>query len=76
MVSLQHFSANSPVSELVQAIDRDGGCIVDELFSTGFCEELIQDFAPHLSDSEWGVDELGYRDNFYGLKTKRLHGLF
>ena len=76
MVNLQHFSSNAPVSDLVDAIARDGGCIIDELFSAEFCNELISDFAPHLSESEWGLDELGYRDNFYGLKTKRLHGLF
>jgi ectoine hydroxylase-related dioxygenase (phytanoyl-CoA dioxygenase family) len=24
----------------------------------------------------WGMDDLGYRDEFYGQQTKRLHGLF
>ncbi len=24
----------------------------------------------------WGTDDLGYRDDFYGNQTKRMHGLF
>ena len=34
------------------------------------------DFHGHLGDIPWGVDELGYRNDVYGARTKRLHGLF
>ena len=40
------------------------------------CDQLLADFAASLDVMPWGTDELGYRDNFYGSNTKRLHGLF
>lgn len=76
MVSMQHFSPDTSITVLVEAIGQDGGCVIDNLFSPAFCAQLMSDFAPYLSDTDWGVDELGYRDDFYGVKTKRLHGLF
>lgn len=62
--------------EILQALDRDGACIALNLLSSAMCDRLLRDFDPHLQDLELGTDELGYRDQFYGNKTKRLHGLF
>jgi len=76
MTNLLHFNRDTGITKLVEAISRDGGCILDDLFSPEFCDQLVADFVPHLQDTDWGIDELGYRDNFYGIKTKRLHGLF
>lgn len=61
---------------IIEAINRDGACIVSDLLESEFCDHLLGDFRPHLSDMPWGIDELGYKSDFYGEQTKRLHGLF
>jgi hypothetical protein len=61
---------------LLAALDRDGACIAEDLLPAALCDALLDDFAPQLDALDWGVDELGYKDDFYGRRTKRLHGLF
>ena len=63
-------------AEILAAVRRDGGCIALNVLSDEVCDDLLNDFEPHLSAMGWGIDELGYRDEFYGHRTKRLHGLF
>lgn len=62
--------------QMLAAIARDGACIVEDLLPAELCDQLLADFKPHLSEIPWGVDELGYKSDFYGEQTKRLHGLF
>lgn len=76
MPRLQYFDPPHDMDEVISAIDRDGACIVTGLLAPAFCERLIADFQVHLDQMPWGEDELGYRDEFYGTQTKRLHGLF
>ena len=64
------------VDAVVAALDADGACIALDVLPAALCDTLLNDFAPHLGELSWGTDELGYRDNFYGNETKRLHGLF
>ena len=61
---------------IVAAVERDGGCIVERLLDPLMCDALMSDFEGHLGDIPWGIDELGYKTNFYGSRTKRLPGLF
>ncbi len=61
---------------ILDAVAADGGCIVEDLLPADLCDALLTDFDAHLDDMALGIDELGYRDNFYGAMTKRLHGLF
>ena len=75
MVALQQIEA-SQVDDIQAAVAADGACIALNVLSNDLCDALISDFQPHLDDMPWGTDELGYRDNFYGQQTKRLHGLF
>ena len=75
MVSLQRIDA-ARVDDIQAAVARDGACVALNVLSPELCDALIADFKPHLDDMPWGTDELGYRDNFYGQQTKRLHGLF
>jgi ectoine hydroxylase-related dioxygenase (phytanoyl-CoA dioxygenase family) len=63
-------------AEILAAVGRDGGCIALNVLPDETCDSLLKDFEPHLNDLDWGMDELGYRDEFYGNRTKRLHGLF
>jgi ectoine hydroxylase-related dioxygenase (phytanoyl-CoA dioxygenase family) len=75
MVALKQIDA-SQVDDVQAAVADDGACIALNVLSEELCDALIADFQPHLDDMPWGADELGYRDNFYGQQTKRLHGLF
>jgi ectoine hydroxylase-related dioxygenase (phytanoyl-CoA dioxygenase family) len=75
MVELQHIEATS-VDKILDALATDGACIARNALTTDVCERLVDDFRPHLDSSQWGVDEIGYKDDFFGGKTKRLHGLF
>lgn len=76
MTSLQHFSTGDPMKRIADAVESDGACIVTDLLAPEFCDALRGDFNPHLEQIPWGIDELGYKDEFYGNRTKRLHGLF
>lgn len=64
------------VDGILAAVAADGACIVEGLLPQSLCDALLGDFDPHLALQPAGVDELGYRDDFYGAKTQRLHGLF
>jgi ectoine hydroxylase-related dioxygenase (phytanoyl-CoA dioxygenase family) len=75
MVSLREIDA-SKIDDIQSAVAEDGACIALNLLPHELCDGLIADFQPHLDNMPWGTDELGYRDNFYGQRTKRLHGLF
>jgi hypothetical protein len=76
MLALQHFPKETSTSEIGAAILKDGACIVDHVLSSTFCDVLNDDFLGDLDKVEWGIDDLGYKDDFYGNQTKRLHGLF
>ncbi len=67
---------HTEVDKILAAIADDGACIALNVLSHELCDALIGDFQSHLDALDWGTDELGYRDNFYGEQTKRLHGLF
>lgn len=62
--------------QILAALEQDGACIALNLLTPESCEQLLRDFAPHLEQVTAGVDNLGYREQFYGAHTKRLHGLF
>jgi ectoine hydroxylase-related dioxygenase (phytanoyl-CoA dioxygenase family) len=75
MVALKHFDKDD-VEGIHQAVADDGGCIALNVLEASVCDQLVSDFDQHLTQVDWGTDELGYKDEFYGDKTKRLHGLF
>ncbi len=70
--SLEHSNQEA----ILGALDQDGACIALDLLSVELCNALLADFSPHLEALGVGVDELGYREAFYGEQTQRLHGLF
>jgi len=75
MVALKHIAASNP-AEILSAVREDGACIATDVVPAELCDALMADFQPHLEAMDWGVDELGYKNEFYGAQTKRLHGLF
>ncbi len=75
MPELQRIDSHD-VDAVVAALEADGACIALEVLPVALCDSLLADFSPHLGELAWGVDDLGYRHDFYGTETKRLHGLF
>lgn len=75
MVALKHFRAEDKHG-ICEAIKQDGACIAEAVISHEMCDQLTADFLPFLNAMPWGDDELGYKSDFYGNQTKRLHGLF
>ncbi len=79
MPELKHFDKNSTQEEIERAILSDGGCIYDSLLPEELCDELMADFGPHIDAAPW--NNAGANDQklegevFFGLQTKRFHGL-
>ena len=67
--------AGTPVSDILDAVARDGGTIVEGFLSEEEADALANDFQPHLDAAPWGNTHEGLPDTFFGLRTKRLHGL-
>ena len=61
MATLKEFQATD-VEGILQAVNEDGACIAHNVLDTALCDSLLEDFAPHLEAMDWGLDELGYRD--------------
>ena len=75
MPALREIPATA-LDDIQQAVTDDGACIALNALAPELCDELVKDFSGSLDDLNWGVDEIGYRNDFYGNRTKRLHGLF
>lgn len=75
MAELQSLPSSNEAA-LFAALEQDGACIALDVLSVDDCISLLQDFSSHLDKLSVGVDELGYREEFYGKQTQRLHGLF
>ncbi len=65
----------SPTDEIQGALERDGAVIVSDFLSQDAVDALARDFAPHLAAVDWGNTDAGEPDEFFGFRTKRLHGL-
>lgn len=75
MPALKRIEADQ-IDLIIEALEEDGGCIALNALPSAMCDQLVADFAVELDELDWGVDEIGYRNDFYGNRTKRLHGLF
>jgi len=75
--TLSTFDATTQIEELVAAVEQDGAAIAKDFLPTDVIDELARDMAPHLEAVDWcntaPTDKVG--DEFFGLRTKRLHGL-
>lgn len=75
MAELKQLDA-AQLEDIQDALRRDGACIALDMLPGQDCDALNADFAGHLAALDQGQDDLGYRQDFYGSHTKRLHGLF
>jgi hypothetical protein len=76
MPSIRHFPADQSNSAVFRAIKKDGACIVEKVFSKRKCNQLLADFQPFLDAMAWGENDADQPDEFYGMQSKRLRGLF
>ncbi len=76
MPSLQHLPKTAPQESIWQAIDQDGGVIVDEFLSQGVLSRLRDDVVPAIANHHAGaVSGHDFWKNFHGNTTKRITGL-
>jgi ectoine hydroxylase-related dioxygenase (phytanoyl-CoA dioxygenase family) len=68
-MGLEHLPADTPPEKLKEVLERDGGCIVDELVERSVMDRLIAELQPHLDATPIGADEFG------GTSTKRTGAL-
>jgi ectoine hydroxylase-related dioxygenase (phytanoyl-CoA dioxygenase family) len=68
-VIVQQLQANARCEDLLAAIDRDGGVIVDSLVSSEFMDEVVSELRPWIEKTSFGTD------HFEGAHTRRTGGL-
>lgn len=72
---LQTLSCEAPETEIFETLERDGGVIVKDFLNEATINALHADFNPHLEGASWGDADVDEPDDFFGVRTKRLHGL-
>lgn len=72
---LGEIQRDAPAAEIAAALARDGAVIVRDFLDSRWVDELERDLKPHLDAVDWCNTESGDRDEFFGHRTKRLHGL-
>ncbi len=74
---LEVFESAATAEDVIAAFERDGGVIVKDFLPPSVIDTLVDDMTPHIDAVDWlntgDYDELGAE--FFGRKTKRLHGL-
>lgn len=70
MPELTRLPGNTALDELLSAMERDGGVIVEDFVSSHVIEELKSDLLPAIAGRSTG------RDDFTGTKTRRMSALF
>ena len=73
-VQLSRHPSGAPSQEIFDAFARDGGVIIDDFADAATLDVLEADYRRALDGVPWG--NAGLEPNrFFGLRTKRLHGL-
>jgi ectoine hydroxylase-related dioxygenase (phytanoyl-CoA dioxygenase family) len=81
MASIPGLSANSPSSEVVACLERDGCVVVRDIIDKAARESIARELAPHLENSDAGnrlnkaYEAAGGNGNFYPGNTKRITAL-
>lgn len=74
MPQLTHTTADDH-DGLIEAIDRDGGVIVEGYVDPQTAAALRADYEGAIADEPWCNASSREDDVFFGLKSKRLHGV-
>ena len=78
MPDLTHLERAEPLTRILEALQNDGGVIIDDFIDPAVADALVADFQGDLDGMGWGnAEEPGGEavDAFFGYRTKRLHGL-
>lgn len=70
----RHEPDASPL-DVAASLERDGAAIATGFADPELVDALAKDYARELGAVDWGNTEGGLPDSFFGIKTKRLHGL-
>ena len=76
MPELRRLTRECEHESIWEALNEDGAVVVEGLAEPTLIDRLLADFQPHLDAARWcntGPAELS--NEFFGLRTKRLHGL-
>lgn len=69
MACIRHFAADAPVEDIIRALERDGGAILDNVLSSDAAVALLAELRPFVEATELGVNEFG------GTRTTRTGAL-
>ncbi len=69
MAQLEHLAASAKPEKIVEAVRRDGACIIDNLLPGSELAALNAELAPFIAATDAG------RDDFTGRKTRRTGAL-
>ena len=72
---LERFTVGDPPETIFAALERDGGVVVHDFAAPDLVGALAADYRRALDPEPWGNTDSGLPDEFFGRKTKRLHGL-
>src|ERR1022692_378039 len=81
MASIPVLPANSPSSEVVACLERDGCVVVRDVIDKAARDTIARELAPHLENSDAGnrlnkaYEANGGNGNFYPGNTKRITAL-
>ncbi len=65
----------SRIDQIEAMLDEHGGVIVEGYLNSTLLDETRKALAAAIADLPWCNTTNAYEDEFFGLKTKRLHGL-
>lgn len=75
MTELTTLAKDATNDEIKAVLDRDGGCILEGLVPVETCDALMAELRPQIDAAPWN-NASGKEDKaFFGVKTKRFHGV-
>ena len=68
-MSLQTLAADSDLESILEALSRDGACILKDVVSSEEIDQLLSEMGPFIENGAAG------NDDFTGFSTKRIGAL-
>jgi len=68
-MTLQTLKADSPLDIILEAVHRDGACILKDVLDPAQVDQVLSEMGPYIENSETGKDKFG------GFNTKRVGAL-
>ena len=68
-MSLQTLAADSSLNDILEALNRDGACILADVLSHEDIDQVLEEMGPYIENGSAG------KDDFTGFQTKRIGAL-